>query len=303
MEDIREKQRMHLLREACLDGCRVDRYSDNSEVDDLKAPTFNNLRVVSIRGNLISSYEQLLNLLKHLPNLTSLNASDNYFGDNDQFEEEPHVSPLSSRSSSLPRLRVLVVNNSFVQLNGKFWGMLDEVFVNLEELYLAGNSITSTQLLSLALQTQGKKKLMSRLKILDLSRNLVESLEDVFMFCSLLPNVERLQLSDNPMSSFIQDYDAIEAMIVTEGKLSKLKYLGLNMCKIASVYPLLFLHRLPALSEMRFSLQSKSKALQRSILVANLPYLRVLNGSPLSEGARKDQTLAFAYFLKQTNSS
>lgn len=295
METIRQKQKISLLEKAVLEFCCISTFT-NHPMNSVILPK---LKEVSLCGNLLFKFSQLTDILDHLPSLETLNLSQNFLGLH-QSDDLPAI------GKQYEKLRVLAMNDCFLSHGISFVARIPTAFPNLQELYLSGNQLGSFHLHSLA-EAFGTSFLFPRLLILDLSRNAFTSIEDVMLYSRVFPVLERLHLGYNPIDA-IHISAELCSQIEAQKIYPELKALSLNNLQVPSLLPFLFLSKFTGLEELRLHRYAAGDTEQqfkmlRTILIANLSTLTVLNGSEVKSRVRTDHRRSFLYYLKAVASN
>ncbi|KAF6274812.1 tubulin folding cofactor E [Rhinolophus ferrumequinum] len=267
------------LQEISLRNCAVSCAGDKGGI----AKACPNIRNVDVSRNLLSSWDEVIDIADQLTHLEVLNLSENKL----RF-------PSDSLSSTgrFTTLKVLVLSRT-----GITWAEVLQCAAGwpvLEELYLESNSISISERPIDILQT---------LKLLDLSSNRLIDENQLFLI-AYLPRLEQLILSDIGISSLHFPDSGIGCK---SSMFPSLQYLVLNDNRISQWSFINELDKLPslqALSCLRNPLTEGSGAeTARQFIIARIGQLQTLNKCKIlpeeRRGAELDYRKAFGNAWKK----
>ncbi|XP_014936199.1 tubulin-specific chaperone E isoform X2 [Acinonyx jubatus] len=262
------------LQEVSLRNCVVSCAGDKGTI----AKACPNIRRVDLSRNLLSSWDEVLNIADQLKHLEVLNLSENKL-------HFPSVSP--SLAGTFPALKVLVLNRT-----GITWAEVLRCAPGwpvLEELYLKSNDISISERPADVLQT---------VKLLDLSSNPLIDENQLFLI-AYLPRLEQLILSDVGISSIhfpdagtgckTAMFPSLQYLVVNDNQISQWSFIN-ELDKLQS---------LRALSCVRNPLTEGGSGPQttRQFIIAKIGQLKTLNKCEIlpeeRRGAELDYRKAF----------
>uniref|UniRef100_A0A671GC59 Tubulin folding cofactor E n=1 Tax=Rhinolophus ferrumequinum TaxID=59479 RepID=A0A671GC59_RHIFE len=276
---IKQQSQLSKLQEISLRNCAVSCAGDKGGI----AKACPNIRNVDVSRNLLSSWDEVIDIADQLTHLEVLNLSENKL----RF-------PSDSLSSTgrFTTLKVLVLSRT-----GITWAEVLQCAAGwpvLEELYLESNSISISERPIDILQT---------LKLLDLSSNRLIDENQLFLI-AYLPRLEQLILSDIGISSLHFPDSGIGCK---SSMFPSLQYLVLNDNRISQWSFINELDKLPslqALSCLRNPLTEGSGAeTARQFIIARIGQLQTLNKCKIlpeeRRGAELDYRKAFGNAWKK----
>uniref|UniRef100_A0A8C0MKC2 Tubulin-specific chaperone E n=1 Tax=Canis lupus familiaris TaxID=9615 RepID=A0A8C0MKC2_CANLF len=261
------------LQDISLRNCAVNCAGDKGAI----AKACPNIRKVDLSRNLLSSWDEVLDIADQLKHLEVLNLSENKLS-----------FPLASAlTRAFPALKILALNRT-----GITWVEVLRCASGwpvLEELYLASNDLFISERPADVLQT---------LKLLDLSSN--QSIDENQLFLiAYLPRLEQLILSDVGISSIhFPDavagqktlmFPSLQYLIVNDNQISQWSFIN-ELDKLQSLH---------ALSCTRNPLMQEGKAAQTThqFIIAKIGQLKTLNKCEIlpeeRRGAELDYRKAF----------
>jgi len=242
------------------------------------------VRELDLTDNLLADWSEIVNILSSFPSLTFLNLSNNLLSD-----------PLDQNNNSLTEkldqaclpMRKLVLNGNNVAWSTVIF--LVKKLVKLDELHLSANNLGDPG--NLVLENQNLKQLfLSCNPITDFSRVTLTLL-------SQCPGIQFLSLAECPVGNLtaVEDLDNIPTGLMS---------LNVSTTKISSWEEVEKLRRFPGLNDLRIQgcpfLDELNRKEKRTMLVARLPNVKVLNGGDvITKTEREDAERAFIrYFLE-----
>jgi len=170
---IRERQQL-----ADIDTISLRREGISRASDDAMPQDFSNIKDIDLAGNLLSSWTEILKIMKQFPMLEVFNVAYNRIRD--------IVLPVEQ----FDRMKVLNLNNC--SLGSKTLQWIGESMPRLEKLCIANSNLSDLQ----SIQVCG----LGNLKSLDCSNCQLNSWESQVDHFSALPCLEQISLDDNPLS-------------------------------------------------------------------------------------------------------
>ncbi|CAI9177426.1 unnamed protein product [Rangifer tarandus platyrhynchus] len=267
---IKQQSQLSKLQDVSLRNCAVNGAGDKGGI----AKACPNIRSIDLSKNLLSSWEEVIDIANQLKHLEVLNLSENKL-------TFPSSSP--SPTGTFSMLKVLVLNRT-----GITWAEVlccASGWPVLEKLYLESNNIVISERPTDVLQT---------VKLLDLSSNQLIDENQLFLI-AYLPRLEQLILSDIGISSI--HFPDAEIGCKTS-MFPSLQYLVLNDNQIAQwsfMNELDKLQSLQALSCTRNPLTEGSKDAQttRQFIIARIGQLRTLNKCAIEPEERRGAELDY----------
>ncbi|XP_032705670.1 tubulin-specific chaperone E isoform X2 [Lontra canadensis] len=251
---IKQQSQLSKLQEISLRNCAVNGAGDKGAI----AKACPNIRKVDLSRNLLSSWDEVLDIADQLKHLEVLNLSENKLS-------FPSGSP--ARTGTFPALKVLVLNRT-----GITWAEVLRCAAGwpvLEELYLKSNDLLISERPADVLQT---------VKLLDLSSNQLIDENQLFLI-AYLPRLEQLILSDIGLSSIrfpdagtghkTSMFPSLQYLVVNDNQISQWSFIN-ELDKLPSLH---------ALSCSRNPLTEENKAAHttRGLIIAKIGQLKTLN--------------------------
>ncbi|XP_022408853.1 tubulin-specific chaperone E isoform X1 [Delphinapterus leucas] len=267
---VKQQSQLSKLQEVSLRNCAVNGPGDKGGI----AKACPNVRSIDLSKNLLSSWDEVVDIADQLKHLEVLNLSENKL-------KFPSGSPPPTGTFSA--LKVLVLNRI-----GITWTEVLHCASRcpvLEKLYLESNGIVISERPTDVLQT---------VKLLDLSSNQLIDENQLFLI-AYMPRLEQLILSDIGLAS-IHFPDA--GIGCKTSMFPSLQYLVLNDNRISqwsSINELDKLQSLHALSCTRNPLTESSKDAQttRQFIIARIGQLRTLNKCAIQREERRGAELDY----------
>ncbi|XP_034864386.1 tubulin-specific chaperone E isoform X2 [Mirounga leonina] len=271
---IKQQSQLSKLQEISLRNCAVNCAGDRGTI----AKACPNIRKADLSRNLLSSWDEVLDIADQLKHLEVLNLSENKL-------RFPSGSP--SRTGTFPALKVLVLNRT-----GITWAEVLRCASGwpvLKELYLKSNDLFISERPADVLQT---------VKLLDLSSNQLID-ENQLLLIAYLPRLEQLILSDIGISSIhfpdagpghkTSMFPSLQYLVVNDNQISQWPFIN-ELDKLQSLH---------ALSCIRNPLTEGSKEAKttRQLIIAKIGQLKTLNKCEIlpeeRRGAELDYRKAF----------
>ncbi|XP_044943213.1 tubulin-specific chaperone E isoform X4 [Mustela putorius furo] len=267
---IKQQSQLSKLQEISLRNCAVNGAGDKGAI----AKACPSIRKVDLSRNLLSSWDEVLDIADQLKHLEVLNLSENKLS-------FPSGSPV--RTGTFPALKVLVLNRT-----GITWAEVLQCAAGwpvLEELYLKSNDLLISERPADVLQT---------VKLLDLSSNQLIDENQLFLI-AYLPRLEQLILSDIGLSSIhfpdagtghkTSMFPSLQYLVVNDNQISQWSFIN-ELDKLPS---------LQALSCSRNPLTEGSKAAHttRGLIIAKIGQLKTLNKCEIPPEERRGAELDY----------
>ncbi|XP_065830624.1 tubulin-specific chaperone E-like isoform X2 [Oscarella lobularis] len=244
-----------------------------AECGDEIAASIPSVTSLDLSDNLISSWSTVAGVASQLADrLTTLQLSGNCI---ESFD--------SVRDSTFPGVKVLFLNRMKLEWNEVV--AILRMFPLAEEVHVCWNAITTID--------ASEWHALANLRLLNLEKNSLRDWAQI-MKLSCLSRLETLIVSGNFLESisFSGDDDSVH--------FPTLKSLSLNDNKIAEWDSVNSLSKLKTLRELKFKgnpcLRGEQEEDARFLLIARLPNVQRLNGSPVSA---KERQLAERYYIKR----
>ncbi|NXI66602.1 TBCE protein, partial [Anseranas semipalmata] len=273
MDSIAEQQRqvqLNQLVDISVRECAVSHAGQKEEI----GRTCANIRHINLSKNLLSSWDTVTDIASQVPNLETLNISEN---------KMKFPSTSISVSSVFSKLMILALNQT-----GITW---TEVLLcapgwpALEELYLTSNNITVLERPDNVLQT---------LKLLDLSDNQLLDGNQLHLIAHL-PRLEQLILRNTGISSIhfpdtefgckTKMFPSLTRLVINDNKISQWSSIN-ELDKLPSLRSLQC-HNNPLMDT------EKNPETLRQLIIAKISQLEVLNKSEILPAERKGAELDY----------
>ncbi|TKS81463.1 Tubulin-specific chaperone cofactor E-like protein [Collichthys lucidus] len=228
------------------------------------------------QGSPMKGMLEISKIVSSIPNLEFLNLSSNPLAG---MTLEPRC------AEAFSRVRRLVLNNTQVSWDTVL--QLTREIPELEELFLCLNEYSSVSASSVACPT---------LRLLHITDNSLKDWAEVRKFGFMFPSLDTLVMANNNLAS-IQDNKDILQRLFPNLRSMNLHNSGLN--RWDDIEKLNFF---PKLEEVRLQgiplLQAYTNAERRSLMIAQLPSISLLNGSVVTDSEREDAERFFIrYYL------
>ncbi|XP_041850386.1 tubulin-specific chaperone cofactor E-like protein isoform X1 [Melanotaenia boesemani] len=256
------KDRLNLPSVLVLNSCGISRAGDQAEIAAFCA----HVMELDLSHNKLQDWHEISKIVSSIPNLEFLNLSSN---------------PLAGTSleqrcaEAFSRVRRLVLNNT--QISWDTVVLLTQQIPVLEELFLCLNEYSSVSASSVACPT---------LRLLHITDNSLHDWAEVRKFGSMFPSLDTLVMANNNLAS-IQDNKDILQRLFPNLRSINLHNSGLNRWEDIEK-----LNFFPKLEEVRLQgiplLQTFTNAERRSLIIAQLPSITLLNGSVVTDTERED---------------
>ncbi|XP_077468070.1 tubulin folding cofactor E-like a isoform X2 [Stigmatopora argus] len=261
------KDRLNVPSILVLNGCGISRAGDQSEIAAFCA----HVMELDLSHNKLQDWQEIGQIVANIPNLVFLNLSSN---------------PLAGRplepqcAEAFSRVRRLVLNNTQVSWDTVM--ALTREIPELEELFLCLNEYSGVR---------GSSEACPNLRLLHITDNSLHDWAEVRKFGSMFPGLDTLVMANNNLAS-IQDSKDILQCLFPNLRSINLHNSGLNRWEDIEK-----LNFFPKLEEVRLQgiplLQTYTNAERRSLIIAQLPSISLLNGSVVTECEREDSERFF----------
>lgn len=267
------KGQLNLPRVLVLDSCGITQAGDESEVATFCAHVVE----LDLSNNHLQDWGEVLKIVSNVPKLDFLNLSMNPLSGSQLGPDaaEPFL-----------ELRRLVLNNTHVS-----WEVLHTLtreIPKLEELFLCLNEYRSVKLSDVP---------CASLQLLHISDNRLQDWAEVRKFGLMYPGLQSLILANNTLTSIDEPQESLCRLF------PKLRCINLHNTGLGRWEDIEKLSMFPKLQEVKVMgiplLQSYSTTERRSLVVAQLPAVTVLNASVVTPGEREDAERFFVrYYIE-----
>ncbi|KAM4620308.1 tubulin-specific chaperone cofactor E-like protein isoform 1-T2 [Polymixia lowei] len=268
------KDRLNLPSVLVLNDCGISKAGDRSEVAAFCAHVIE----LDLSYNQFKDWGEIGTIVSTIPHLDFLNLSMNPLSG---AELEPSLAQFFSR------VRRLVLINT--QVTWDTVHTLTQHTPELEELFLCLNSYDTV------VETQTP---CPSLRLLQITDNQLQEWAEVRKLGPMYPGLGMLVLANNSLRTVEDTEDTLQ------GLFPSLRSINLNnsgLCKWQDIEKLNFFPKLEEVKTMGIPLlQSYTNQERRSLVVAYLPSVSVLNGSLVSDGERED---AERFFIRHYQDS
>ncbi|KAM4566723.1 tubulin folding cofactor E-like a isoform 2-T2 [Odontesthes bonariensis] len=256
------KDRLNLPSVLVLNCCGISRAGDQAEIAAFCA----HVMELDLSHNKLQDWHEISKIVSNIPNLEFLNLSSNPLAGTT-------LGPQSAEAFS--RVRRLVLNNTQIPWDTIL--QLTRQIPELEELFLCLNEYSSVSASNMTCPT---------LRLLHINDNSLHDWAEVRKFGSLFPSLDTLVMANNNLAS-IQDSKDILQRLFPNLRSINLHNSGLNRWEDIEK-----LNFFPKLEEVRLLgiplLQTYTNAERRSLMIAQLPSISLLNGSIVTDSERED---------------
>ncbi|XP_036380133.1 tubulin-specific chaperone cofactor E-like protein [Megalops cyprinoides] len=256
------KDRLNLPSVLVLNGCGISRAGDEGEIAAFCAHVVE----LDLSHNKLQDWHEISKIVSNIPNLDFLNLSSNPLSDS---VLEP------SCAESFIRVRRLVLNNT--RVSWETVHTFTREIPELVELFLCLNEYDSVTPSAVPCPS---------LRLLHITDNNLQDWDEVRKFGAMFPGLDTLIMANNNLAS-IQDSGDTLCRLFPNLRSINLHNSGLNRWDDIEK-----LNCFPKLEEVRLLgiplLQTYTNTERRSLIIAQLPSVSVLNGSVVTEGERED---------------
>lgn len=256
------KDRLNLPSVLVLNGCGISRAGDQSEIAAFCA----HVMELDLSHNNLQDWHEISKIVSNIPNLDFLNLSSNPLAG---------VSLDPQCAEAFAGVRRLVLNNTRVSWETVL--QLTQELPDLEELFLCLNEYS---------RVHPSRVSCPSLRLLHITDNSLHDWAEVRKIGSMFPSLDTLVMANNNLAS-IQDSKDILQRLFPNLRSINLQHSGLNQWEDIEK-----LNFFPKLEEVRIQgiplLQTYTNAERRSLMIAQLPSISMLNGSVISDSERED---------------
>uniref|UniRef100_H3DA35 Tubulin folding cofactor E-like a n=1 Tax=Tetraodon nigroviridis TaxID=99883 RepID=H3DA35_TETNG len=266
------KDRLNVPSMLVLSGCGISRAGEQAEIAAFCA----HVMELDLSHNKLQDWQEISKIVSSIPNLEFLNLSSNPLGG---MTLDPQC------AGAFARVRRFVLNNT--QVSWETVLLLTGEMPELEELFLCLNEYSNVRASSVACPT---------LRLLHITDNSLKDWADVRKFGSMFPRLDTLVMANNHLSSIQDGKDILRRLF------PNLRNINLNNSGLNQWDDIEKLNFFPKLEEVRLQgiplLQAYTNAERRSLIIAQLPSISLLNGSAVTDVEREDAERFFIrYYL------
>uniref|UniRef100_A0A915BDF3 Tubulin-specific chaperone cofactor E-like protein n=1 Tax=Parascaris univalens TaxID=6257 RepID=A0A915BDF3_PARUN len=262
------------LRLLVLNHNCIDRVGDETRFISLGE----NIAEADFAWNSLSEWSEVGTLLR-LPNLHTLNLSHN-----------PLKSDINANLPIAPFLQTLIINDTNLRLSAI--RVFLESAPSLLELHLSENRMIEDSL------DDSEEPLSLSVGTLHVNRCEIKRWETVVLLRQLLPRCSSMFISENPIRTTF-----IDSKTRNGRAMSGINQLNLNKCMINEWNSVEALAEITTLRDLRISriplLSGLSDEEKIHLVVARMPLLEILNGSPITKEQREKSERFFIRYYDQ----
>ncbi|XP_074496262.1 tubulin folding cofactor E-like a [Sebastes fasciatus] len=256
------KDRLNLPSILVLDSCGISRAGDEAEIAAFCAHVIE----LDLSRNKLQDWREIRKIVSNIPNLEFLNLSYNPLAG---MTLEPRC------AEGFSRVRRLVLNNTRVSWDTVL--LLTREITELEELFLCLNEYSSVSTSSVTCPT---------LRLLHITDNSLQDWAEVRKIGSMFPSLDTLVMANNNLASIQDNKDILRRLF------PNLRSINLHNSGLTRWEDIEMLNFFPKLEEVRLQgiplLQTYTNTERRSLMIAQLPSISLLNGSVVSDSERED---------------
>ncbi|KAJ8276081.1 hypothetical protein COCON_G00078330 [Conger conger] len=266
------KDRLNLPSILVLNGCGISRAGDEGEIAAFCAHVVE----LDLSHNTLQDWHEISKIVTNIPNLDFLNLSSNPLS-------ESVLEP--SCAEAFVRVRRLVLNNTRVSWDTVH--SLTREIPELVELFLCLNEYDSVTPSTVPCPS---------LRLLQITDNNLQDWDEVRKFGPMFPGLDTLVMANNNLTSIQDPRDTLRRLF------PNLRTVNLHNSGLNQWEDIEKLNFFPKLEEVRLLgiplLQTYTNTERRSLIVAQLPSVTVLNGSVVTEAEREDAERFFIRFYQ-----
>uniref|UniRef100_A0A1A8Q607 Tubulin folding cofactor E-like b n=1 Tax=Nothobranchius rachovii TaxID=451742 RepID=A0A1A8Q607_9TELE len=266
------KDRLFLPSFLVLNNCGISKAGDRSDI----AAFCGHVLELDLSHNQLNDWGEISTIVSNIPQLDFLNLSMNPLS-------SVHLEP--SMADVFFRVRRLVLINTRVSWDTVH--TLTQHTPELKELFLCLNGYNTVS---------ESRASCSSLSLLQITDNQLQDWAEVRKFGRLYPSLSTLVLANNSINSVEDTKETLEHLF------PNLRSINLNNSGLSKWEDIEKLTFFPKLEEVKAQgiplLQSYSSQERRSLLLAQLPSVMVLNGSAVSRGEREDAERFFIRYYQ-----
>ncbi|XP_068440447.1 tubulin folding cofactor E-like a [Clinocottus analis] len=256
------KDRLNMPTILVLNSCGISRAGEQAEI----AAFCGHVIELDLSHNQLQDWREISKIVSNIPNLDFLNLSSNPLAGS---RLEPRC------AAGFSRVQRLVLNNTRVSWDTVL--LLTREMTQLEELFLGLNEYRGV-----SASTAG----CPALRLLHITDNGLQDWAEVRKIGPMFPGLDTLVMANNNLDSIQDDEDLLRRLF------PKLRSINLSNSGLNRWEDVEKLNFFPKLQEVRLQgiplLQSYTNAERRSLTVAQLPAISLLNGSVVTECERED---------------
>nr|XP_046265722.1 tubulin-specific chaperone cofactor E-like protein isoform X1 [Scatophagus argus] len=266
------KDRLFLPSTLVLDHSGMTKAGDSSDI----AAFCGHVVELDLSHNQLSDWVEICTIVSNVPRLNFLNLSTNPLGG---VELEPSMADVFSR------VRELVLINTHVSWNTVH--TLTQHMPELEELFLCLNDYSTVS---------ESHAVCPSLRLLQIADNQLHEWAEVRKFGMMYPSLSTLVLANNSLDSVGDTQETLQRLF------PNLRSINLNNSGLSKWEDIERLNFLPKLEEVKAKgiplLQPYTTHERRSLVLAQLPSVVVLNGGAVSHGEREDAERFFIRYYQ-----
>lgn len=266
------KDRLFLPNILVLNHRGINKAGNRSDIEAFCAHVVE----LDLSHNQFNDWREICTIVSSIPHLDFLNLSTNPLSG---VELEPSMAEVFSR------VRRLVLINTHVSWDTVH--MLTQHMPEIEELFLCLNGFNTV--------SESQTSCPS-LRLLQITDNQLQKWAEVRKFGLLYPSLSALVLANNTVDSVGDTQETLQRLF------PNLHSINLNNSGLSKWDDIERLNFFPKLKEVKAKgiplLQSYSTQERRSLLLAQLPSVTVLNGSAVSDGEREDAERFFIRYYQ-----
>lgn len=266
------KDRLFLPRILVMDHCGISKAGDKSDITVLCAHVVE----LDLSHNQLNDWVEICTIVSSVPQLDFLNLSMNPLNGS---ELQP------SMAEDFSKIRQLVLINT--QVSWDTVHTLTQHTPELEELFLSLNGYSSVS---------ESQTTCPSLRLLQIADNQLQKWTEVRKLGMMYPNLSTLVLANNSVDCVGDTQETLQRLF------PKLRSINLNNSGLSTWDDIERLNFLPKLEEVKAKgiplLEPYTTQQRRSLLLAHLPSVGVLNGGQVSNGEREDAERFFIRYYQ-----
>ena len=275
---LRNRQQIEVVQEISLRMLGISKPPPASMVEEIKE--FNHLKGIDLAGNLLSTWEDVLEIMRLFPNLHSISLASNRIND---------LGSISLENTSLLKMKSLNLNHCNIS-SFQTIASIGAAMPSLEELCVAhGNLVDIESFRVSSEESQEANRLdeiFKNLLLIDLSDCQLTSWQSQVMKLRALPRLESLILNDN-MIDCVEITTEEDGGVDTFHNLSSIQLAGTNISTWTALDHLNTIHSLRSLRLRNTPLTNTLGVGEvRSTAIARLPTLEYFNASRITDRER-----------------
>lgn len=232
---------------------------------------------LDLTNNLLTCWKEVLSIITHMPRLRTLNLTSNSLSTESLGTD--------GEAQTFPTVNLLILNNT--QTSWSAMKTLLKMFPCLSELHLSLNGYASIDV--------DQIETYPSLQKLFINKHTVQKWSEISKLGRVFPNLETLITIDSDLTDMISDCSETVAMFPC------LKCLHISSTRLPSWEHIEELRRIPKVCDIRMKnipfLENYNEKMRRQMIIARLPNITHLNGSPITMVEREDAERAFIRFF------